>query len=499
MKFPASLADTSSSNACARYLNFGANLEEVPVSVNGHQHGVSRAFRGGRSLIIVFALFALLASAVSGLLVAPTHASTEVAYCSEELNFIWLLNDYRASNGKEPLLLSDTLSLAADRHSSDMGKYSFFSHRTGYNTDMTAALSGVRSDWFVKGSYPWDRMRASGYDYSTSMGENIAAGQQTAQKLFDDFKASKQGHNETMLSSYYKVVGVSQVYVPGSQSGWYWTVDFGGYVDPSVQPAGVYQVSQRVQQNNPKLFYAGTWSGAYSSLASGGSFRYANSARAAVNVTFKGTSLTWLAKKGSNYGKAWVKLDDRAPVVVDLYSSYAKYKQRVYQTGLLADAEHTLTIYWLGQKNAASKGYILSVGCLRPGGRADPGSRSAAPTHHLSEHRLADNLSGQLGHANLEICLGWQPALLKRQRLRGHSAVQRYRGRTPGQEGSQLRQGPHLPGRRLAARAGGLLQREHALRAVGVQSRRSVRGSPYPHSQVSGGEEPSFGLVRSGP
>jgi len=145
------------------------------------------------------------------------------SYSLEEQRFLTLINQYRAGRGLAALQVSDNLSAAAAHHSQDMGKYTFFDHAT------------VRSDVFAAGSSPWDRMRASGYRYETAMAENIAAGQATAQEVFDGWKSSP-GHNANMLSSAYRVIGIGFRSVPGSPYGYYWTTDFGGVVDPSAHP-----------------------------------------------------------------------------------------------------------------------------------------------------------------------------------------------------------------------------------------------------------------------
>jgi len=163
--------------------------------------------------ILVLALAVLL----GGLFVGEAQA---VTYDPEELTFAHLLNGYRVSQGLQPLLISDALSESGDRHSSDMGKYAFFAHAT------------QGSDWFPIGASPWDRMAASGYNFSTYKGENIAAGHTTAEAVFEDWKGSPS-HAVNMLSPNFRVVGISLVYVDGSPYRYYWTTDFGGYVDPS--------------------------------------------------------------------------------------------------------------------------------------------------------------------------------------------------------------------------------------------------------------------------
>ncbi len=90
-----------------------------------------------------------------------------VSYSSEELEFVRLINDYRASYDLEPLMVSDLCSDAAEKHSSDMGKYGFFSHTTR------------ASDFFKAGSDAGDRLVMCGYHFD-SWGECIAAGHSTA-------------------------------------------------------------------------------------------------------------------------------------------------------------------------------------------------------------------------------------------------------------------------------------------------------------------------------
>ena len=67
----------------------------------------------------------------------------------------------------------------------------------------------------------------------------------------------------------------------------------------------------RVEQTSSLLAYTGSWSTTTTSSASGGSFRYANSAGSSVTVTFNGTYLQWITKKSSVYGQASVSVDGK--------------------------------------------------------------------------------------------------------------------------------------------------------------------------------------------
>jgi uncharacterized protein YkwD len=174
--------------------------------------------------------FAAIAAAVlivaAGLLAAffPS-AVLAVDYTSQEIALVNLVNDYRESLALEPLMVSDLASDAAEKHSSDMGNYRFFSHTT------------AQSDWFPAGARGNTRLALCGYSYQVAWGENIAGGFSIADGVISAWKASAD-HNAVMTESAYRVVGVGLVYVSGSPYGFYWTMDFGAYVDPTAHWVG---------------------------------------------------------------------------------------------------------------------------------------------------------------------------------------------------------------------------------------------------------------------
>ncbi|HWQ33473.1 MAG TPA: CAP domain-containing protein, partial [Blastocatellia bacterium] len=82
----------------------------------------------------------------------------------------------------------------------------------------------------------YQRMVAFGYNYNTWWAENIAAGYATAYYTFIQWKNSPP-HNSNMLSPNVKVIGVGRAYSANSTYGYYWTTDFGGYVDATLDHA----------------------------------------------------------------------------------------------------------------------------------------------------------------------------------------------------------------------------------------------------------------------
>ncbi len=117
----------------------------------------------------------------------------------------------------------------------------------------------------------------------------------------------------------------------------------------------------RYQEWDSRLSYAGLWTPVIGSVYSGWGLDYAASAGAAVNVSFTGTRMAWIAKTGPQYGKALVTVDGGQAVTVDLYSPAAGYKKSVFDTGVVADGEHKVSISWTGTKNTRSTGTFISI------------------------------------------------------------------------------------------------------------------------------------------
>lgn len=200
---------------------------EVPGMVNRSEPaGLTARGRGptihGRPLKVSalprLVLGLLLATAAMALAWAGTALA--YSYSAAEAEFVALLNAHRQAYGLQPVMVSDILSDTCAKHGSDEAKYDFFSHTT------------EASDWFKPGSAPWDRMRHNGYTQGGAMGEIIAVGTPlaSASAVFQAWKNSPS-HNAVMLGASFRVVGVARVYVTGSRFEYYWSADFGDYID----------------------------------------------------------------------------------------------------------------------------------------------------------------------------------------------------------------------------------------------------------------------------
>jgi len=115
-----------------------------------------------------------------------------------------LVNAERAKNGLGPLKLNWQLSRVARYKSADMRDKNYFSH--------TSPTYGS----------PFDMMKAFNIAYSTA-GENIAAGQTTAEAVMTSWMNSP-GHRQNILSTNFSEIGVG--YATGGSYRYYWTQMF---------------------------------------------------------------------------------------------------------------------------------------------------------------------------------------------------------------------------------------------------------------------------------
>ncbi len=122
------------------------------------------------------------------------------------------------------------------------------------------------------------------------------------------------------------------------------------------------------EQNDPRLFFQGTWSTMNVAGALGGSYTQAGSTGASVTICFTGTKLDWVATKGPNLGIASFSVDGGAAASVDLYSSGTAYRQLVRSTGSLASGYHTVKIAFTNTKNGSSGGSAINVDAIETTG-----------------------------------------------------------------------------------------------------------------------------------
>lgn len=157
---------------------------------------------------------------LSAALGAPRGPSYDITDDMQQQADILLerVNAVRAENGCGPLVLSAQLTQAAQRQSLSMSEKNYVYH---YTDD---------------GIHLKDRVRDTGYVY-TLLGENVAAGQKTADTVFAEWMTSP-GHRANILNCAYEEMGVGYVHdtqdqpVAGAHVPYYfyWTQVFGRHM-----------------------------------------------------------------------------------------------------------------------------------------------------------------------------------------------------------------------------------------------------------------------------
>lgn len=120
-----------------------------------------------------------------------------------ELEVIANANSARAAQGLDPLTCDPLMTISARKHSVDMCENGYFSHSSR------------------DGRSPFDRMREEGVRFGAA-GENIAAGQRSADQVHSAWMGSS-GHRANILGSRYRRIGVGYESCGGRP---YWTQNF---------------------------------------------------------------------------------------------------------------------------------------------------------------------------------------------------------------------------------------------------------------------------------
>jgi len=162
---------------------------------------------------VLGALVALCALVWTEVEPRPVHALSncdvsDYSNDAEELEFLRLLNAYRATTGARALTVAADLNRASTWMATDLGSRSALAHQDSL------------------GRTPWVRMPDCGY--SIPGGENLAAGlaYASASGALDAWKRSPS-HNTVMLAADFTEIGIARVYSEGSRYGYYWVTNFG--------------------------------------------------------------------------------------------------------------------------------------------------------------------------------------------------------------------------------------------------------------------------------
>jgi hypothetical protein len=112
------------------------------------------------------------------------------------------------------------------------------------------------------------------------------------------------------------------------------------------------------EETDANVRLVGTWSSTSSANDSGGAVRFSTSPSASAELTFTGSSITWVARRQSTAGIANVFVDGVNVASVDLYNASVQQRQNVFVNTGLGAGSHTIRVVRTGTRNASSTGTL---------------------------------------------------------------------------------------------------------------------------------------------
>lgn len=145
---------------------------------------------------------------VLSLTVGSASAAPSDAVLAEQAQVLDLVNQQRAAYGLAPLVANDTLADEAQGYADWMARDNFFSHTGPDGSDVR------------------QRAEAAGYTDWAFLGENLAAGQPTPDRVVQAWMNSPS-HRANILAADAAEVGLGHAYQSGTRYGHYWALEFG--------------------------------------------------------------------------------------------------------------------------------------------------------------------------------------------------------------------------------------------------------------------------------
>lgn len=105
------------------------------------------------------------------------------------------------------------------------------------------------------------------------------------------------------------------------------------------------------QQNGTGVTYSGTWYTVSTTSALGGSAKY-TTGKNSVSYTFTGRGISFVTRKGTNAGTAYVYIDGVKVATLSMYASTTSYRWVAFTKGWSTSASHTIKVV-----NAATSGH----------------------------------------------------------------------------------------------------------------------------------------------
>jgi uncharacterized protein YkwD len=150
----------------------------------------------------------LVAGALLALVAVGAAGGTASASVADEVRVVELVNEQRAAHGLPPMATNDTLGAAAQGYAAYMADANFFAHKG------------------LDGSTLVSRAEAAGYTAWSFLGENLAAGQPTPERVVAGWMNSPT-HRANVLSGEAAEIGIGKAYNPNAKYRVYWAMEIG--------------------------------------------------------------------------------------------------------------------------------------------------------------------------------------------------------------------------------------------------------------------------------
>jgi trimeric autotransporter adhesin len=102
-------------------------------------------------------------------------------------------------------------------------------------------------------------------------------------------------------------------------------------------------VKEKLEQENPKIQYTGTWFNHWEPQNSDSSAKFTNDKDASFSFSFEGTGFRWYGLANKFKGKAKITIDGKTEIV-NTYSDTEQYKKLFYEIKDLANRKHEVKI-----------------------------------------------------------------------------------------------------------------------------------------------------------
>jgi alpha-amylase len=132
----------------------------------------------------------------------------------------------------------------------------------------------------------------------------------------------------------------------------------------STAPTAPTGTLYRVEQNNARMVFTGTWNNNSMGSHSGSSAKLSMSAGSKATLSFTGNAATWIAYRDQWSGIAKIYIDGVLKGEIDSYAPTGAAKSVMYSATGLPWGNHTITIEATGRKAANSGGAWIWIDAI---------------------------------------------------------------------------------------------------------------------------------------